>query len=83
MSPFVTLLFAISAGLVLHLWLWRPGKPGQKILWTIVLAIPFLGAIVNFAFYEPPSVQPEHEQAREDPNLDAASRQNDFPSHHG
>ena len=53
--------------------LWRtPGKIIKKFLWTIVVAIPFLGPVCYGAFYEVPKVRPKHEQCRKE-NLSGGS----------
>ena len=68
----LALAVCLSFALLVHLWLRRAGGVGQKLRWSVVLALPYLGPIFYVAFYVPPSIQPGHLQARENPDLWAA-----------
>jgi hypothetical protein len=80
-EPFFALSLTVSGVLILHLWIRRRGSVGQKILWSILLAVPLLGALLYLAFYSPPVVQSEDLRAREHPDLWAAES-NRTPSDH-
>lgn len=82
-QPFFALAFLVSGILILHLWVRRRGSIGQKILWSMILMIPLLGALLYLAYYIPPPIQPEHDQAREHPDLWAAPSGHDTFDHHG
>jgi hypothetical protein len=80
-DPFLALSLAVSVGLILHLWLRRAGSLGQKILWSVALMVPLLGALFYLALYSAPPVQPEHLRAREHPDLWAAPTHHDASGH--
>ena len=82
-EPFVALSLTVSGVLILHLWIRRRGSVGQKILWSIILAVPLLGALFYLAFYNPPAVRSEDLRAREHPDLWAAGSNHAPSDHHG
>ena len=82
-EPFFALSITVSGVLILHLWIRRRGSVGQKILWSIILAVPLLGAFLYLAFYNPPAVQSEDSRAREHPDLWAAESNHASSDHHG
>ena len=67
----VGVLEAVSLACVYHLWTRRPAAPlGRRLVWTVVTLVPTVGALLYGALYQPPSIQSESEQARE--NRDAS-----------
>ena len=62
----IILTVLVSGGLIIHLWARHPVDTVLKrLLWSVVLLIPFVGWIVYGALYSPPSVQPEDMRAKE------------------
>ncbi len=56
---------AVSVSAVVFLWTRRPGDCVlKKVLWTLILFIPFAGWVCCAAFYNPPSVQSEELQGK-------------------
>lgn len=82
-EPLFALSLTVSGVLILHLWIRRRGSVGQKILWSIILAVPLLGALLYLAFYNPPAAQSEDLRAREHPDLWAAESNHSSSDHHG
>ena len=55
-----------SFGLIIHLWARHPVDTVlMRLLWSVVLLLPFVGWMLYGAFYSPPSVQPEDMRADE------------------
>ncbi len=81
-DPMIDVLGAVSIAMIAHLWLYRGGRPGQKLFWSLVLLAPLLGPLFYLALYVPPSVQPEHMRAREHPDPWAAEYHHDGLDHH-
>ena len=54
----------VSVGLIIHLWVRHPVDTViKRLLWSVVLLLPFIGWILYGAFYSPPSVQPRDMRA--------------------
>lgn len=82
-EPFFALSLTVSGVLILHLWIRRRGSVGQKILWSVILAVPLLGALLYLVFYNPPAIQSENLRAREHSDLWAAESNRAPSDHHG
>ncbi len=58
---------AVSAVFTVVCWvaLWRgPDRLISKVVWTLVSAVPVLGPLLFAGVHDPPSVQPEVDQAQ-------------------
>lgn len=54
----------ISFACIIYVWR-KPGRPPEKIFWTVAVLVPVLGPLFLGAFYRPPVVQPPHLRGRE------------------
>jgi len=80
-EPFFALTLTVSGALILHLLIRRRGSLGQKLLWSTILAIPLLGALLYLAFYDPPPVQLDDSRTREHQDVWAAQSDHDTFDH--
>lgn len=48
----------VSLALLRHLWVKQPGSATKKILWSIIVCIPFAGWVFYGGFYNPPGDSP-------------------------
>jgi hypothetical protein len=62
----IMLTVLVSGGLIIHLWVRHPVDTVLKrLIWSVVLLLPFVGWILYGAFYSPPPVQPKDMRAKD------------------
>ncbi|HUI26244.1 MAG TPA: hypothetical protein VL403_09195 [Candidatus Kryptonia bacterium] len=59
----------ISSGCLFHLWFARQAALWRKVSWSIVLFVPYVGALFYGALFHPLPAQAEHLRARENPDV--------------
>jgi hypothetical protein len=64
-EPLWTVLGAVSAGFIVHLWARRHGSAAGKAVWSLALLVPALGPLFYLAMYEAPGEQADDLQAVE------------------
>jgi hypothetical protein len=63
---FMAFSLCLSLILIIHMWLRRKGGLFWKLFWTVFLLAPYIGPIVYFALYNPPSQKSKDEQYTDD-----------------